>query len=123
MVDDDEMLIVSGGSLSPCGFMFERVGSVVIQTEKTLDEIMDIAIDIGASDVLQHDEVYEIITEPADLNAVAQRVKDTGLEILEAELKHRPQEVLDGVSQEVHDLIEQLENDPDVVKVTTNTNA
>ena len=49
-----------------------------------------VAIDAGAEDIALDDDVYEVITEPGDLVAVAQALRDAGVEVESADVTQRP---------------------------------
>ena len=84
-----------GGNMGTTGsvsYMFENKGVIVI--ERTLstneDEIMEIALEAGADDVITQDDVFEIRTAPADFSAVRKFFEDKGFEFLEAEVMMIP---------------------------------
>ncbi len=59
----------NGGNLGTSGcvaFMFNKQGSIFIEKSDTVDEeeLMMVALDAGAEDILTEDEGYEIVTAP-----------------------------------------------------------
>ena len=67
-----------GGNLGETGsvsFMFNNVGQIVYQKNvKSDDEIFDIAIEVGATDVKSDDTNYEIITLVNEFNNVREKL-------------------------------------------------
>ena len=68
-----------GGNLGETGsvsFMFNNVGQIVYQKNvKSDDEIFDIAIEVGATDVKSDDTNYEIITLVNEFNNVREKLE------------------------------------------------
>ena len=84
-----------GGNMGTTGsvsYMFENKGVVVIERTVDLgeDEIMEVALDAGAEDVITSDDSYEIRTAPSDFSAVRKYLEDKGYEFLEAEVMMIP---------------------------------
>ena len=69
-----------GGNLGETGsvsFMFNNVGQIVYQKNvKSDDEIFDIAIEVGATDVKSDDTNYEIITLVNEFNNVREKLEN-----------------------------------------------
>jgi transcriptional/translational regulatory protein YebC/TACO1 len=85
-----------------------------------------VAIDAGAEDVLQDDNVWEIVTAPGDLQAVRQALESAGVEIQNAELTMRPSTTIDvdeAGAGKVLRLIEALDDQDDVNAVHANFEA
>ena len=58
-------------------FMFNNVGQIVYQKNvKSDDEIFDIAIEVGATDVKSDDTNYEIITLVNEFNNVREKLEN-----------------------------------------------
>ena len=79
-----------GGSLAKAGavaYMFEAKGYIVFDKEGLdEDQIMEAALEAGADDVKDGDDVWEVYTEPSDFTAVLAAFKEQGLEPVEAEV-------------------------------------
>src|SRR3954447_23017096 len=74
----------AGGSLGEPGsvaWQFEKKGVVVVDAERYSEDDLMVAIDAGAEDVVRDENVWEIITEPADLQAVREALEAQGVEI------------------------------------------
>jgi YebC/PmpR family DNA-binding regulatory protein len=78
-----------GGSLAKAGavaYMFEAKGYIVFNKEGLdEDKIMEAALEAGADDVKDGEDVWEVFTEPGDFTTVTEAFKKLGLEPMEAE--------------------------------------
>lgn len=123
----------SGGAMAPSLFMFERKGSITLRSSRPADEIFDAAVEAGAQDVLDAEpdgvtglasgeHEHEIVTAPDDLNDVARALRSLG-QATSVEHVYVAQEDM-RVDVEGRDdivqLVEMLEDDADVVRVTIN---
>lgn len=117
------------GSLGTTGsvaYMFDYQGVIVIKkSDKTVeDEIMMIALDAGAEDVVTDDEeFFEIITKPENLHEVSKAFESAGYELTSSEAEFVPQNMiaLDKDSAiSINKLIVALEDLDDVQNVYTN---
>jgi YebC/PmpR family DNA-binding regulatory protein len=79
-----------GGNLGDSGsvsYLFKRRGVVAIDAEHhSEDEVMEIAIEAGALDVLADDGIIEVLTEPADFNEVLESIQEVPLATAGAEI-------------------------------------
>ena len=69
----------AGGSLGTSGsvaWMFEKKGVVVVNRSDKDDEVMEVAIEAGAEDIKELDEVLVIESSPEDLNNVLEAVNN-----------------------------------------------
>jgi len=116
-----------GGNLgeSGCvGWLFDKKGLLTVAVE-TCDEdrLMEVAIEAGAEDVRRAEDVFEIITDPADFDSVKQVLDEKGLKYDLAEVTMLPQNTvkLEGkqAAQMVR-LMEDLEDNDDVQNVYAN---
>ena len=79
-----------GGSLGSTGcvsYLFQRKGIVEIEkTDKTdSDELMLAALDLGATDINEYDDEFEVITEPNDHTRLSEELSKLGYNVLNAE--------------------------------------
>lgn len=117
-----------GGSLAGKGavsYLFTPAGILVV--EKTpgisLDHLMELAIDLGADDVVEKDDVFEIYTQNALLMEVKKKLEQEGIGIENAELIMRPKTTLmlpNEWEQRVWALEDRLRGLEDVQRVYTN---
>lgn len=113
--------------MAPSLFMFERKGSISLRSTKSTDDVFEAAVEAGAEDVqsvtsedgaLEH----EITTAPDDLSDVARALASLG-QATRVEHVYVPAEDMrvdiDG-REDIVQLVEMLEDDADVVRVTIN---
>jgi YebC/PmpR family DNA-binding regulatory protein len=118
-----------GGSLGEPGsvaWVFEKRGVVLVDAERYSEDDLIPAIDAGADDVTQDESVFEVLTGPADLQAVRAALEQAGVEIQRAELTMRPisrVEVDDDRVATLLRLLEGLEEHDDIAAVHANFDA
>jgi len=111
-----------GGNLGTVGcvsFMFEDKGVIVIEKEDVdEDQLMEDALEAGATDFLAEDEVFEIYTEVDDVAAVAKTLTDKGYTYVSAEEDKIPQSYVNVTDEDavtnMNKLIDALEDDDDI---------
>ena len=84
-----------GGNLGQTGcvsFMFNKKGVIVIEKTSNIDEdtLMMEALEAGAEDFSAEEDMFEILTDPADFSAVRNALEAKGYEFLEAEVSMLP---------------------------------
>jgi len=116
-----------GGSLGEVGcvgWMFERRGYIAVEKSAIgEDELMERAIEAGATDVQMSGEIYDIYTEIGDLENVRSALEKGGVKIESAEAAMVPQSTirLDGKhAEQMLKLYEALEENDDVSHVFAN---
>lgn len=117
----------SVGSNGCVSFMFDRLGQIVIDKNcgHSEDEILEWGLEAGADDVITEDEVFTVITNPANFNAVRDFYEQKGVQFLSADINLVPQSYvdLDDSQYEVFSkMLEDFENDDDVQDVYHNVN-
>lgn len=119
----------NGGNLGETGcvsWMFERKGLLVIEKENITmdeDELMMLALDAGAEDIKDEEEVYEVLTTPENFETVLTKLEEDGITFVEAEIAMIPTTTvkLQGDDAEkIIKLIDLLEEHDDVDDVYTN---
>jgi YebC/PmpR family DNA-binding regulatory protein len=117
------------GNLGETGcvaWMFEEKGIIVVEkaeNELAEDDIMLEAIEAGAQDFSAEDDSYEIVCEPAGLQAVKESLEKAGVKIATAEVTLVPQTTisLEGEKAELMiRLMDTLEDHDDVQNVYAN---
>ena len=115
-----------GGALGQTGcvsFMFNRKG-VIIADKAGFDEddMMMLALEAGADDIVSDEDVYEIYTKPTELYDVAEALKANGVNVLSQEKEMIADNEVDpaGHLQSVVKLIDMLEENDDVQNVYHN---
>jgi YebC/PmpR family DNA-binding regulatory protein len=117
----------NGGNLGETGsvsFMFERKGEIIYPLSAgDEDTVMEAAIEAGAENVETNEENHVITCADTDLNEVSTALEETLGESETAKLIWQPTTTteldLDG-AQKLMKLIEILEDDDDVQRVTAN---
>ena len=119
----------AGGNLGTSGcvsYMFHKKGIIIIEKQTCKmqeEELMMFVVEVGAEDFEAQEEIYEIITEPADFTTVCEKLEEKGMEFLEAEVQMIPTTtvVLDEKgSEKMERLIERLEDLDDVSNIYHN---
>ena len=112
------------GASNSVAWMFDRKGQIVIPVgSRSDDEVMEAALEAGASDFERDGEIYVVSTEPTEFHAVMDGLKSAGLEIDSSELAMIAQNLVtieQAEAQKVLKLIDVLEELDDVSKVFTN---
>ena len=117
----------TGGNLGATGsvsYMFKRKGVIEFDAEAiNEDEIMDVALESGAEDIVNEDGVVTVTTDPADFATVLEALQGKGYESLSAEVSMVPDtySALDNdQAAKLQKLIDRLEEDDDVQNVYHN---
>jgi YebC/PmpR family DNA-binding regulatory protein len=115
-----------GGNLGEPGsvaWIFEKKGELVVDAERYSEDDLFPAIDAGAEDVNLDENVYEVVTEPAEYSQVKKALEDAGVEFESADLTMRPTTQVPVEEAQVGTLmrlIEALEDNDDVQAVHAN---
>ena len=84
-----------GGNLGTDGsvsFQFKHCGQLVFAPGTSEDNVMEVALDAGAEDVVSDDDgAVEVITSPGDFESVKARLEAAGLQPEIAEVTMRPE--------------------------------
>ena len=118
----------AGGSLGTTGsvtFMFDYKGVIIIEKKDgiTEDDVMMVALDAGADDVITEDDAFVVYTSPDMLHACAKAFEDAGFVISSSETEYIPNNTieLDSAGYEsVQKLTDALEDLDDVQNVYNN---
>ena len=115
------------GETGSVGFMFDRKGEILYPLSAgDLDTVFEAALEAGAEDVEDTDEGYVIVTADTDLASVAGELEEKLGEAETVKLVWRPNITteldLEGM-QKLMKLVDALEDDDDVQRVTTNFEA
>ncbi|MDR2862730.1 MAG: YebC/PmpR family DNA-binding transcriptional regulator [Puniceicoccales bacterium] len=118
----------AGGSLATPGalaFNFQRKGQFLISAETTTeDALMEIALDAGADDVINHGDHFEVLCGTTLYDAVAKALEDKGVKPESSEIAFLPNSttpVTDAeTAKKVLRLLEVLDDLDDVKAVHAN---
>ncbi|CDS13795.1 hypothetical protein LRAMOSA05969 [Lichtheimia ramosa] len=122
-----EVLNRVGGSVSSVGWLFDKKGRVVFgagESGHTLEQMMDSAIEAGAEDIEEYDDLVEITCEFPQLSAVSRALMDQKYEVQRMEATYIPQSTMEISDKDTQELVERCLEDmdslDDVVKVHCN---
>ncbi len=118
----------SGGNLGESGcvaWMFDKKGTILIdKKEVDEEELMDIAIEAGAEDVVEEETTFQILTAPEDFSEVVEILEKNSISFLEANIAMVPKNTVDVTEEKTArsllKLLENLEDHDDVQKVHAN---
>jgi len=118
----------AGGSIATAGSvsrLFQRKGQIIVPREAANeDQLMEVALEAGADDFKADAQGYEILTEPANFEAVHKQVEAKGIKPAVAEITSIPTLTVPLTSppevSAVNKLIDALEESDDVKDVYSN---
>ena len=118
-----------GGQLGNNGcvsFMFNKQGVIVVDAQGLEeDDLMMMALDAGADDVISEEGVYEVVTSPAAYTQAREALEGAGLNIVSSGIEMIPQNTVtpdEATAAKVIRLIDMLEENDDVQNVYHNAN-
>ena len=105
------------GSEGSVAFQFKHCGQLVFAPGTDEDEVMDVALEAGADDVIAGDDgAIEVLSAPADFEAVKNALEGKGLTADHAEVTMRPENTVElggddaERMQKLLDAIEELDD-------------
>jgi YebC/PmpR family DNA-binding regulatory protein len=115
-----------GGNLGEPGsvaYLFDKKGLIVVDGNRYSEDDLFVAIDAGAEDIAQDDDMFEIVTAPSDFHTVRQALEEAGVEMESAEVGYQPKTKVqldeDG-ARKLLKLIDALEDNDDIDEVHAN---
>jgi YebC/PmpR family DNA-binding regulatory protein len=115
-----------GGSLgepNSVAWQFDKRGVILLDGERYGEDAELAAIDAGAEDVSEDDDVLKVTTAAGDLTTVREALEGEGIEVESSELSMEPQstvEVGEGEALSLLRLMDSLEDHDDVDSVHAN---
>ena len=118
-----------GGNLGESGcvaWMFERRGQLILDNssgEYDLDKIMLDALEAGAEDIQEEEDLIQIFTDDKEFMQVKERLEEAGYEFDDSDIVMSPNNTveLDGSqAKEILRLMEELEDHDDIQEVYAN---
>ncbi len=113
-----------GGNMGTEGsvaFQFKHCGQMIFAPGTSEDQVMDIALEAGADDVIADDDgAIEVLTSPAEFEAVKNALEAAGLKPEVAGVTMRPENTIDlsaddaAKMQKLLDVLEDLDDVQDV---------
>ncbi|MCP4365381.1 MAG: YebC/PmpR family DNA-binding transcriptional regulator [Planctomycetes bacterium] len=124
-----KMFDMCGGSLGVAGsvsWMFEEKGIFTVNADNTdEDQLMLIALDAGAEDVLRVEHVYQVICAPAEFERIKKVLAEKDITVESSEISWVPTsfiELDEASGKKVVQLMDTLEDHDDVQEVYANFN-
>jgi len=125
--DVRSILTKGGGNLGESGcvsYMFNKKGTISLDAEKySEEEIFEVALEAGAEDVATEGGSIQVLTDPADFEAVLTALNDAGYEQELADVALIPDNTValdNEKTEKVLKLIEKMEDNDDVQAVASN---
>ena len=116
-----------GGNMGTEGsvaFQFKHVGQLIFAPGASEDQVMEVALNAGAEDVIADDDgAIEVLTAPGDFEAVKNALEAAGLTPDAAEVTMRPENTIDLAGDDVarmQKLLDMIEDLDDVQEVYHN---
>jgi transcriptional/translational regulatory protein YebC/TACO1 len=98
-------------------FQFKHVGQLIFAPGTSEDQVMEVALEAGAEDVVADDDgAIEVLTAPGDFEAVKNALEAAGLRAEVAEVTMRPENTIElegddaARMQKLLDMIEDLDD-------------
>jgi YebC/PmpR family DNA-binding regulatory protein len=117
----------NGGSSAEPGavaWQFERKGSMVVARTSDDDELMMLALEAGAEDLVDQGDSWQVITPPSDLARVRTALEEAGLAVSDADLTMLPSATIalenETDARKVLRVVDALEDHDDVQAVYAN---
>ena len=118
-----------GGNMGTEGsvaFQFKHVGQIIFAPGTSEDKVMEVALEAGADDVITDDDgAIEVLTDPAQFEAVKNALEAAGLTPEVAEVTMRAENTIDLTGEDaakMQKLLDVLEDLDDVQDVFHNAN-
>ena len=113
------------GTTGCVSYLFHEAGVIILESEKSEDEVMEDALEAGAEDINSAEEnTYEITTAPNDLSEVREALAEKGYTILSAENDKIPASTVtltdDDAITKMRRLLDALDENEDVQEVFHN---
>lgn len=116
-----------GGNLGEngsVGWMFNRRGQIIIEASaRSEDDMLSLALDAGAEDMINDGDSFEVLTSPDDFHSVLDAIKNAGIEPISAEITMIPQNTIKlegGAASQMLKLYDALDDNDDVTNVSSN---
>lgn len=118
----------SGGNLGESGcvaWMFDQKGSITVDKAGTTEEeLMDLALEAGAEDVVEEEDSFQILTAPESFNDVVEQLEKANVKFSEATISMIAKNTIDVTEEKAArsllKLLDNLEDHDDVQKVHAN---
>ncbi len=118
----------SNGNLGESGcvaWMFDKKGLIQVDKSSTTEEdLLDLALEAGAEDVVEEENEFQVITTPDSFDEVREALENAEVKILEASVSMIPKNTVEVTEEKpakaLLKLLESLEDHDDVQNVHSN---
>ena len=118
-----------GGNLGETGcvaWMFDKKGLIAVEKSQIdEDRLMGLVLEVGAEDVRDEGELFEVVTQPEDLEKVKETLEKEKIVMASAQVTMVPKNTVDMDEKHVEQILkltEELEDHDDVQSVSANFN-
>jgi len=113
------------GEANCVSWMFDKKGQMVVDKGAIdEDELMDLALEAGAEDLLPEDDSFQVICAPEDFEQVSEALRGKGVGFVEAGVTMIPRNVVEvndaKTAAQLMKMLEVLEDNDDVQQVHAN---
>jgi len=113
--------LATNGSVA---WMFEKKGIITVDKSSTNeDDLLMVATEAGANDILEEDDIYEVDMEPSAFDDVKNALESNNIQPLEAAIQMIPKNIVkadEKLALKILNLMEVLEDHDDIQNVYTN---
>ncbi|MFQ5683740.1 MAG: YebC/PmpR family DNA-binding transcriptional regulator [Candidatus Binatia bacterium] len=116
-----------GGNLGESGcvaWMFDKKGLITVnRSQIEEDRLMSLALEVGAEDVREEDDLFEVVTRPEDYEKVKEYLEQEKVVLVTAQVTMVPKNTVtldEKQAEQVLKLTEELEDHEDVQSVAAN---
>jgi len=91
-------------------WMFDRKGVLTFSKKDVTEEkLMEIALEAGAEDITDEENIWQVVTAPSDFENVRQALEKAGLKPLEAEISKVPQTTVKLTGKEAQSMLKLMD--------------
>jgi YebC/PmpR family DNA-binding regulatory protein len=106
------------------GWMFKPVGMISFDNSIDFEKLFEIAVELGADDILEEDEEYKVITSVENFQKVVEGLEKEGFKSANAQLTRLPENTIEvtdeKIASQILKLLEKIEEHDDVQNVYSN---
>lgn len=115
------------GTQGCVSYMFDKKGQIIIAKEEcdmAADDLMMLALDVGAEDFSEEEDSFEVLTDPDDFSAVREALEKENIPMAQAEVTMIPQNYVQLTEEKdlksIQKTLDLLDEDDDVQEVYHN---
>ena len=106
------------------GWMFKPVGMISFDTSVDFEKLFEMAVELGADDILDEDEEYKVLTAVENFQSVVEGLEQAGFKSANAQLTRLPENTIEvtdeKIASQILKLLEKIEEHDDVQNVYSN---